>query len=225
MRTQTLFINFDRLADAPGAPTVVRIAMVCNDLAIADSSMSRYVALSAGILGHMKRGGQLYFVKVSCGHLNEGLKAIENVRDNPVLSALVERCSPQTQSAFAALCSCLPRGSERQMFLKSVGWIRNRVAFHYDEKDIAWALRERAKRKSGAVSSITAGEDIHSTRFEFADDLLDTIVCRRLWEIPTSANLRSEADRIAEWCKKKCIAFLDFGGEFVLHFFREYPVK
>ena len=37
MRTHTEFIDFYKLTNAHGAPTVVKIALVCNDLATANS--------------------------------------------------------------------------------------------------------------------------------------------------------------------------------------------
>jgi hypothetical protein len=59
-------------------------------------------------------------------------------------------------------------------------------------------------------------------RFEFADVLIDTIVCRKLWAIPLGADVRQEADRIADWCCTKSIEFLDFGGDFVTWFLLEH---
>jgi hypothetical protein len=68
------------------------------------------------------------------------------------------------------------------------------------------------------ISSITGGGDVHTTRFEFADALLDTIVCRKLWRIPSDANLHTEANRISSWCFDKTFRYLQFGEDFVLRF-------
>lgn len=66
------------------------------------------------------------------------------------------------------------------------------------------------------------GEDIHSTRFDFADDILDTIVCLKLWQIPLDKDVRAEADRISDWCFQKSMQFFSFGGDFVGRFLMEY---
>ncbi len=223
MRTKTLFISFPKLAKADGAVSVVKVAMVCNDLAIANSSMSRYRAIT-GALGHIGLGGLLYFSRVSCGHLNEGMEAIREIRDHPILRDVVDHCGEEAQSAFLDLCECLPQGKDHQNFKHFVGWIRNRVAFHYGTADIVWALERRSTTKGGDMSSMTGGGNIHSTRFEFADALLDTIVCRNFWEIPNDADVRSEANRISDWCFQRTLKFLQFGDDFVLRFLQENGV-
>jgi hypothetical protein len=222
MRTHTEFFSFTKLALATGASVVARVAMVCNDLAIANSSMGRYKAMKSNALNHVLLGAQMYFVRVSCGHLNEGVQIIGEVRDHPTLGSLLNRCSSEAQSAFTDLCACLPKGSEHKTFERCVGWIRNRVAFHYGANDVDWALGNRANKSNPGTCSITLGEDIHSSRFEFADAILDTIVCRRLWQIPVKADLRAEADRIADWCFRKSLQFLVFGEDFVRRFLKNH---
>jgi hypothetical protein len=197
--------------------------MVCNDLAIANSSMGRYKALKSMALNHVFQGARMYFVRVSCGHLNEGIQIIDEIRSHPVLAGFVDRCNSEAQSAFRNLSASLPKGSERKKFERYVGWIRNRVAFHYDDNDVNWALGNRADKMSPGTCSITLGEDIHSCRFEFADAILDTIVCRRLWQIPDKADVRAEADRISDWCFRKSVEFLVFGEDFVRRFLKGYP--
>jgi hypothetical protein len=222
MRTHTEFFSFRKLARATGASVIARVAMVCNDLAIANSSMGRYKAVKSNALNHVLQGAQMYFVRVSCGHLNEGVRVIGEVRDDPSLGSLVNRCSLEAQSAFTDLCACLPKGSKHKEFKRFVGWIRNRVAFHYGAKDVDWALEERGNKLNPGSCSMTLGEDIHSCRFEFADAILDTIVCRRLWQIPVEADVRAEADRISDWCFRKSLQFLVFGEDFVRRFLKNY---
>jgi hypothetical protein len=71
---------------------------------------------------------------------------------------------------------------------------------------------------------MTAGEDINSTRFDFGDDILDTIVCRKLWQISEDLDVRTEADRISDWCFQKTLRFLEFGEDFVPRFLRTHGV-
>jgi len=223
MRTQTLFINFEKLARTKGAIDISRVAMVCNDLAIANSSMRNYTIITSGSLDHIRRGGLLYFVRMSCGHLNEGMDALEQIRKSSELIGMIGRCSSKAQTAFHDLGKCLRGGTENKRFQKYVGWIRNRIAFHYVADDVLWAIENRAKRQF-RTSSVTAGPDIHSTRFEFGDVLLDTIVCRRFWNISAGADVQREANRIGDWCFQKSLRYLEFGGEFVPRFLCEHDV-
>ena len=83
--------------------------MVCNDLAIANSSLGHFKKLPDA-LNHVRQGALVYFVKMSCAHLREGMRAIAEVRDSPALADLVKRCDAHAQSAFAELRECLPGG-------------------------------------------------------------------------------------------------------------------
>jgi hypothetical protein len=220
MRTHTKFFKFHRLATADGAATVVRVAMVCNDLALANSLLGHYKKIQSGMLEHVNRGARLYLVRMSCGHLREGILAISDVKDHPRLSALVTKCHPRTQAAFAALCECLAGGKDHADFVRYIKPIRDTIGFHYDANAVAWAIEDRAKRS--APFSMTIGEDINSCRFEFADDLLDTVVCRKLWKIPLDKDARIEADRIGDWCFQKSVQFFEFGEDFVCRLLREH---
>jgi hypothetical protein len=212
MRTRTTFFDFSRLAGADGANIVARIAMVCNDLATANSCLGHFKKLDSKPLNHIRRGAMLYFVRMSCGHLREGIKAITQVTEHPVLTALVNKCDTHAQSALAALRQCLHGGRDHETFKKYVTAIRDNVSFHYGSGDIKWALEFGAAHPSSSPCSTTIGEDIHSNRFEFADVVLDTIVCRKLWDIPLEAE---------EWCFRRSLDFLDFGGDFVSRFLSE----
>jgi hypothetical protein len=222
MRTHTKFFNFSKLAHVDGASTVVRVAMVCNDLAIANSSLGHFKNLSSNALSHIRQGGALYFVRMSCGHLREGIKAIQEIRDDVALSALVTRCDTAAQSAFAELRECLPAGKHYAEFQRYIPSVRNKTAFHYDTIEIKEALKFRTEHHSSSPCAMTIGEDVHSCRFDFADVVTDTIVCRKLWAIPVGADVRAEADKIADWCCTRTIEFLTFGGDFVTRFLQEH---
>jgi hypothetical protein len=153
------------------------------------------------------------------------VKAIKSVSEHPALNALVNKCHARAQSAFRNLCECVPKGKDHATFERYVKPIRNTIAFHYDSREVAWALNDRVYRASASkICSATTGEDVHSTRFEFADALLDTIVCRKLWGI-LDADARGEADRISDWCFHKSLEFLDFGENFVHLFLSQHALQ
>jgi hypothetical protein len=154
--------------------------------------------------------------------LREGIRAIEEIRNDAALSALVARCDAAAQSAFAELRECLPSGKRYAEFQRYIPSVRNKTAFHYDTAEIKGALEHRTKHHSNSPCAMTIGEDVHSCRFDFADVVIDTIVCRKLWAIPIAADVRAEADRIADWCCTKSVEFLTFGGDFVTRFLQEH---
>lgn len=218
MRTHTWFVNFSKLAIQGEIGTlVVRVALAANDIATANSAMKYFRELQSPAMQHIKQGALLYFCRLQCGHLNEGMETIEGVRKTPQLQLFVGKCSGGAQQAYRELCACLNGESNHKEFKSRIGWVRNRVAFHYDPNDVRWAIEDRANPStpSKQISSMTTGEDIHSTRFEFGDALLDSIVCRKFWEIPSSTDVQAEADRIGEWCFTKCVEYLKFAEEFV----------
>jgi len=220
MRTHSEFISFAKLANLQAVIPVVTVALVCNDLAVANSAMSRLTANVPRSLHHVRRGVRMYFSRMQCGHLNEGMDAIAEVQKTSLLLAAVQSCRTSAIAAFHELCKCLKGGPYHKEFKRHVGFMRNRAAFHYDPNDLGWAIADRAGKSQGGTSSLTAGEDIHSSRFEFGDDLLDSVVCRRIWGIPKNQDVRQEADRFGAWCDKKCREYLHFGADFVPRFLK-----
>jgi len=223
--TTSIFIQFSKLA-ATGQDGVVvaRLALVVNDMAEATSAMQRLDEEAKPSTDYLRKGAKICFARLQCGHLSEGLKPIREIKNNPRLTSVVERCAPATQKSFQDVVDCLPGGTQHREFKAFVTSVRNKVAFHYDPSDVEWAIGDRASNGSANLPSLTIGEDIHSCRYEFADQLLWSIVCRKLWAIPRSADVLTEADRISGWCFQKCLSYLRFTDEFLLRFLRERGV-
>lgn len=146
-----------------------------------------------------------------------GRAARREVRDDAALRAEVGRCSAEAQEAFDRLTSCLD-GSGAREFKRYVGAIRSRTAFHYDSNVALTALDDRASRDAASLSSITGGDDLALWRFEAADYIMDSIVVCHLWKIPRAADLRTEADRILDYCADLCLSFLVFASEFAFRY-------
>lgn len=147
--------------------------------------------------------------------------AIDRLRHDTALSGLVNRCDSYTQRCFRELEQYLPHGLKRARFEQLAGQIRHNLTFHYDQSGtlIERAVSDRAARAEARVSSITRGETIHQWHFKVADDVVDSIVVRQIWKIPREADLRAEADTIANEVHKILLLFLDFSGEFVWKYF------
>jgi hypothetical protein len=159
----------------------------------------------------------MYFVRLQVSHLNEALKIIRELRDDPSLMKLVDRCDAQTRASFTKLEQFMPGGAQHDQFAKVAGRIRQNLGFHYDEsgKLIAKALKDRVAKYGASPSSITRGSTAHLWHFELADEILDRIVVREIWKISEPGDLRTEADKMAMWIHDILLAFVDFCGEFI----------
>ncbi len=215
VRTITKFLDFGKMTRVEGGAAIVALAMVYNDLLTINWALGRFNDAKASLPNYMHKGMRIYFSRIHNGHLAEGLKAVQKIRGNKKLLGIVGECSSDAQEAFKALCRCLPGGADASDFNRYVGQIRNRVAFHCDVSYLRWGIRNRAARTTASTSTLTAGGTVESNRFEFVDDLLDTVVCRKVWKIKEGVDRRTEADRIGTWCDQKAREYLRFAGELV----------
>jgi hypothetical protein len=200
MSTSTLFVDLQRLyAQGESGSIVVRLMMAANALALANQCLKREDDDQRLVRTHAVRGAKMYFINLQCGHLHEGLKIIEEIRDKQDLRAEVESCTDFAKTAFSRLLECLGGGSKRDAFLQYVALVRHKVAFHYDPKLTSKALERLANRVT--ISSITSGSDISLWRFVVADDRI--------------------AAQGADWAK----AFLDFAGDFIFRFVTKHAAK
>jgi hypothetical protein len=224
MSTSTLFVDLQRLhAQGESGSIVVRLMMAANALALANQCLKREDEDRRPIRSHVIRGAKMYFINLQCGHLHEGLKIIEEIRNKKDLRAELDSCSEFAKTAFNELVECLNGGSKCDAFLQYIELVRHKVAFHYDPKLTSKALERLVSRTT--TSTITSGSDISLWRFVVADDVNDVLVCRYIWRIPDDRNVQEEANLIAaqggEWAK----AFLDFAGDFIFRFVQRHAVK
>lgn len=215
--TQTKFLDFTKLMNLQGAGTIVGLAMVYNDLLTINWALNQFNAQKPNLPEHMHQGMRIYFSRIHNGHLAEGIKFVEKIKANPRLRSIVGKCREEAQSAFDELCKCAAGGPQEQDFGKYVIQIRNRIAFHCDPSCLKWAVTNRSGRKGANTSTMTCGGTVASNCFEFVDAILDTVVCRKIWQvtIPDGDARQIETDRIGNWCDGKCIEFLKFTGEFI----------
>lgn len=196
--------------------------MVCNDIALANQCLKKFKEEQSKIRKPVQRGALMYFVRLQCGHLNEGLKIIQEINDNRNLSEGIERCSQAAKDSFKRLANCLKNGTENKKFEKYVERIRHKTIFHYDKKLVERALSDRASREEAKRSKITLGDDISLFRFEVSDDIVDSMVCRYICNIPRNADIRKEIDEIMVWASDIGKSLLDFGGEFIYKYIQEH---
>lgn len=220
-RTTTRYLSFERLqAQGDSAITVIKLMMACNDLSLANQSLSEWKKeLPSGSRFRQIEAG-MYFVRTQLAHLHEGLKVIDKIKKDPHLMALVARCDSQTQKSFKELEQFLPRAPKHCEFEQLVGRVRHNLTFHYDEsgKLIEKAVADRAVRPDARMTSITRGNTAYLWHFKVADDIVDSIVVRQIWAIPRELDVRIEADRIADRVHQIFLWFADFSGEFIWNY-------
>lgn len=224
-RTKTIFIDLQKLHRSDGAVMIVRLMMACNDIFIANDCLSQFMAEQAPIRKHVQKGALMYFVRLQCGHLNEAMKIIQEIKGDVKLYDRVKHCSPLAQDSFGELVNCLKGGSQYDNFCKYIGLIRHNIIFHYDEgggKLIGRALADRSNRPETNRSKLTKGDHISLHRFELADDILDSIICRQFWKIPKDVDLSQEANRCADFGSNLCKSLLNFGGEFIERYIQDH---
>ena len=220
--TNTTPVDFERLNyRAESASVIIRLMMACNDIVLANQGLAKSKEEYVGIRNHIQRGVGMYFVRLQCGHLNEALKLIEEIKNDPDLFNSVKCCRQIAQEAFSKLEKCLEGGSDCDQFRTYVRLVRNKIGFHYDKAFVDAALSSRANRPESRKSTITRGDHINLWRCTAADDIVDTIACREIWNIPLDADVRAEANRCAEFGSDLCKAFVEFCSEFIWQYIRQ----
>ena len=216
--TGTRFVNFETLnIRGQGAATVVKLMMACNDLTITNQALGDWKQEERPGRKPRQTGACMYFIRAQMAHLHEGMKIIEDIRNDNTLSMLVNRCDTQTQQSFRELEQHLHGGLKRDRFEQLAGRIRHNLTFHYDESGtlIERAISDRAGRTEAQISTITRGSTAHLWHFKVADDVVDSIVVRQIGKIPREADLRAEADAMIDEVHQIALSFLDFSGEFI----------
>lgn len=217
-KTTTRFLSFGRLhAEGASAVTVIKLMMACNDLSLANQSLSTWKNDLHPKMKARHAGAGMYFLRTQLAHLHEGLKIIEDIKKDPRLMTIVARCDGQTQQSFNNLEQFLPNAPKRGEFKHLIGRIRHNLTFHYDEsgKLIDQAIADRAARPDTRTTSITRGDTAYLWHFKAADDIVDSVVVRQIWAIPHDKDIRIEADHITEQVHEIFLWFVDFSGEFI----------
>jgi len=219
MRTTIKQVDFEDLQQrGPGSNVVVRLMMACNDLTLSNQAFK-----TTRLVDHpypddqTARAAGMYFLRVELGHLHEALKIIKSVKNSPPLLKRIGRLDNRSQASYAVLEKYVSGGKEQERLKNLIGVLRNNVGFHYNEsgKLIEWAIKDRSSRKTGRNSSIVRSDEGHGWRFRVADDVVDSIVVRKIWKIPREKNMDEEIGKIGQEVNQVLAAFLDFCGEFI----------
>lgn len=224
MTTSIRYTTFQKLATRGGeAVIIVKLMMAFNDLALANECLA--LSRSQYTTRHRDkcRGAAMYFVRLQASHLYEAMKIVDAIAADQGLIKVVDSCSQKAKAAFQELLKLRQEENQRTKFERWVGQLRHNITFHYDESGrlIKKAIAKRAKNPLGNPTSITLSTDTYSWRFTVADDVLDTIVCREIWRISDTADLRAEADAAADYGHQIFVHFADFASGLILKYLRD----
>ena len=197
--------------------------MAFNDLAVSNEGLSIFKERHAAKQNNKDRGASMYFIRLQASHLHEAMKIIDAIAAHERLRNVVAQCSGAIRSTFERLVALRTDDAQRRKFEQYVGRLRHNLTFHYDESGdlINRAMEGRARKPEGNPTSITRGTEPYSWRLTIADDVVDTIVCRQIWNIPEGADLRAEADAASDYGHEIFVAFADFAAEFVTKYVRD----
>ncbi len=224
MTTSTIYTTFDKLtARGDEAVLIVKLMMAFNDLALASEGLSSYKSQYVTKHSNKDRGAAMYFARLQASHLYEAMKIVDSIGGNQRLRDVINRCSEKASVAFERLVTLHRDKNQMRKFEQFMGRLRNNVTFHYDESGelIKRAMASRAKKPLGNPTSITRGTDSYSWRFAVADDVVDSIVCREIWKIPKTADLRTEADAAVDYMHQIFVDFADFASELIVKYVRD----
>lgn len=218
------YIDLERLQNCRGHDTIMRLMMAFNDIVLANQCMSMIKREKSPIAQEYKEGAGMYFVRLQFSHLNEAMKIMKKIRDTQFLLSIVKQCSDRGKENFEKLKGYLKGEQNYAEFENKVGKIRHNLTFHYGESTKLYnrALKRRSERQDGKISKITWSPDIENMRFNIADDIHDTIVCRQIWQIPEGANIREEANKFADFGHEVCVCFLEFAYEIICRYLQHH---
>jgi hypothetical protein len=223
MSTTTIQVNFESLrARGPSAATVIKLMMACNDLSVVNQALGEWKDRSARSDKTIRPGGGMYFIRAEIAHLYEALTIIGQIRDDTSLMAVVESCDQQTRDSFGKLLPYLSGGTSHDEFQQLIGLVRHNLTFHYDAsgKLTQRAVADRAARADGRWSSVTRGSNARLWHFQVADDVVDSIVVRQIWQVPLGTDAREGADVVVVRVHAVFQVFMDFAGEFIWKYCR-----
>jgi hypothetical protein len=219
-RTRTLYVNLRRLALRPQeAGIILRLMMVCNDMALANSRLGAATEGRDGVPEHLAWGSKMYAIRLQIGHLNEAMPIFEDLRNCDALMAVVESCTQYARDCFAEVTSCLKGGANHKLFIKRIGIVRHKTVFHYDHDLVVEALKDRANTAK-QPQSLTVSNDVRQMRYGVADAILDTLTVRHIWKL-RDADINDKLDEVLAFGERLHRASVEFGQEFIVRYIRQ----
>jgi len=212
-RTHKKYVSLWRLQATGKGSLIVRLMMACNDIRLANQCMQNYRRKDTPTERHLRRGALMYFVRLQIGHLLEGLKVLEDIDSNRDLFKSDLRDDLETQ--FDQLLASF-RG---QPFRRYTEGARDKT-FHYSDSEVNKAITARIEKGSN-LSGFTLSPEPELYRFDIADDIYDSMLCRIVWNLPPDQDLGPNADKVLDEVWNIGAQFLEFCERLVVPILRQ----
>ncbi|MEW6616014.1 MAG: hypothetical protein AB1401_11195 [Thermodesulfobacteriota bacterium] len=217
------YIDLEKLnLDEQLATIIPQLMMACNDISLANTCLGKYMNKEVKTTRYIW-GARMYFIRQQIGHIEEGLKIIDEIRKDSRLLLIVNRMSQHGKERFDKLCGCLDGRDKtwEDYFLK----IRHNISFHYNDRNESKltrnALHDIIKEKKGKKKCTKLKNTVGSVqkmRFQLADEIVYDIVVRKIFGIPYTVDLekdQTQAYEFLDFCSDIGKAFINFGAEFI----------
>jgi hypothetical protein len=181
-----------------------------NDIGITNSSMAEWEQSDDPKKKARWRGGVLYFGRVQSAHLFEALSIIDEIKNDKILMAAVDRADHATRRSFETIAKFL--GSDDH---KTLAKMRNVVAFHYEPKLTMRRLQRLVEKWPDHSTTYSIGSETLEWHFELGDLIVDEITIFEVFKIAEGADIRKAAIEVLDRQHKIGAAFCDFTWYFV----------
>lgn len=215
-RSSTWFVTARTIATQPELASVLVRLMLCNnDLSIVSNTIDEWGSTDDRKKLPRKAAGTLYFVRTLLSHIHEAFGIIKEISKSAVLRAAVDRCDPRTVAAFESV-----ERYANSVESKSLGRMRNRAAFHYDQQLPVKVLSEIAEHNPERNWSYSMGTENLDWHFELADAVMDRILVREVYgqRGPQSPERHASLEAISLREQEIAREFTNFAAHFVRRF-------
>lgn len=170
-----LKLDCDKMSDVD----LLRLMAAFNDLTLATRHIIE--AFQKGDLteaheAEKASAERLYYFRLICGHLNEGLAAFRNFQEHREVKDVFKKVAPEHKQHFDALLVAADPNNKESFFKKVLTPIRSEAAFHYQRKPFQDSFREIYGTTGGKLDpTIICGEKYVDCRYTVADNTLANV--------------------------------------------------
>ncbi|MDL1871368.1 hypothetical protein FBR05_04100 [Deltaproteobacteria bacterium PRO3] len=165
-------------ASQPSHIDLIRLMVAINDIQRANRCMIADIVPppNVPVIGFDKdsRGYNLYFVRLVCGHLKEGLNAFRKLVQDPIARKIILNWEGEKKRVYEVLCKASDPNDPQCFFKKELADLRDDACFHYPYEKFQNQITNDSKE--GLPAIIYAGETYGETYYRYADDLIARII-------------------------------------------------
>jgi len=172
LKKAKLKLNCENLADID----LLRLMAAFNDLTLATRHIIE--AFQKGETNEpaeaeKSSAERLYYFRLICGHLNEGLAAFRSFQQHSLVKKVFDKVSPDERRHFGALMVAADPQNKDSFYKKVLNPLRSEAAFHYQQKPFQDSYRELfGANGEKQIPTIICGERYVECRYTVADNVL-----------------------------------------------------